>query len=187
MASLISLSSSSSSSSSFFSPMKSLKRLASLKSTTKIILRCRRTLTVSSVRSPETEPPPAVQAFWKWLSDEKVVSAKTPAKPGVVQEGLGLIAQRDIGRNEVVLEVPKRFWINPDTVAASEIGKVCGGLKPWVSVALFLIREKQRKDSPWRLYLDILPDCTDSTIYWWVSLEYIIDIINRFDGYAQTE
>lgn len=166
MASLISLSSSSSSSSSFFSPMKSLKRLASLKSTTKIILRCRRTLTVSSVRSSETEPPPAVQAFWKWLSDEKVVSAKTPAKPGVVQEGLGLIAQRDIGRNEVVLEVPKRFWINPDTVAASEIGKVCGGLKPWVSVALFLIREKQRKDSPWRLYLDILPDCTDSTIYW---------------------
>ncbi|GJW66239.1 fructose-bisphosphate aldolase-lysine N-methyltransferase, chloroplastic [Tanacetum coccineum] len=113
--------------------------------------------------------PPSVQTFWKWLNDEKVVSSKSPAKPGMVTEGLGLVAQRDIGRNEVVLEVPKKFWINSDMVLGSEIGRVCDGLKPWISVALFLIREKLREDGGgayWRSYIDILPEFTDSTIFW---------------------
>ncbi|KAF5745460.1 Rubisco methyltransferase family protein [Tripterygium wilfordii] len=111
--------------------------------------------------------PPPVQTFWRWLCEQGVVSdAKSPLRPGVVPEGLGLIAQRDIARNEVVLEVPKKFWINPDMVSESEIGSVCSGLKPWVSVALFLIREKMKEDSPWRPYLDVLPECTDSTIFW---------------------
>ncbi|KAM0012305.1 putative [Ribulose-bisphosphate carboxylase]-lysine N-methyltransferase [Helianthus debilis subsp. tardiflorus] len=124
-----------------------------------------------TVKCTATPPslPPAVNTFWKWLSDEKVVSSKSPAKPGTVTEGLGLVAQRDIARNEVVLEVPKRFWINPDTVSGSEIGRVCSGLKPWICVALFLIREKLRGDdegSSWRKYVDILPESTDSTIFW---------------------
>lgn len=87
-------------------------------------------------------------------------------KPGVVREGLGLVAQRNISQNEVVLKVPRKLWINPDTVAASQIGSVCSGLKPWISVALFLVREKAREDSPWRTYFGILPDSTDSTIFW---------------------
>ncbi|KAL7608318.1 hypothetical protein Lser_V15G11584 [Lactuca serriola] len=125
--------------------------------------------TVKCNAAPPPPLPPAVQTFWKWLSDEKVVSSNSPAKPGIVAEGLGLVAQRDIGRNEVVLEVPKKFWINPDTVSASEIGRVCDGLKPWISVALFLIKEKLREDddySPWRNYINILPESTDSTIFW---------------------
>ncbi|XP_042498416.1 fructose-bisphosphate aldolase-lysine N-methyltransferase, chloroplastic [Macadamia integrifolia] len=123
---------------------------------------------VNSLSSPRIETlPPAVQSFWKWVCEEGVISAKSsPVMPGIVSEGLGLVAQRDISRNEVVLEIPKKFWINSDTVAASEIGKVCGGLKPWISIALFLIREKTREDSPLRSYLDILPQTTDSTIYW---------------------
>ncbi|KAI4328483.1 hypothetical protein L6164_020835 [Bauhinia variegata] len=114
----------------------------------------------------ETSLPPAVETFWRWLFDEGIVSSKTPVRPGMVPEGLGLIAQRDISRNEVVLQVPKRFWINPDAVAASEIGKVCSGLKPWISVALFLIRERSRDESLWKHYFKILPEVTDSTIYW---------------------
>ncbi|KAH7857348.1 hypothetical protein Vadar_011592 [Vaccinium darrowii] len=125
------------------------------------------TRVASKILSPESEAPPAVQTFWKWISGEGVISSKCPVKPGIVPEGLGLVAQRDIRRNEVVLEVPKKFWINPDTVSASEVGSVCGGLKPWISVALFLIREKKlREESMWRYYLDILPEYTDSTIYW---------------------
>lgn len=94
-------------------------------------------------------------------------------KPAVVPEGLGLVAQKDLGRNEVVLEVPKRLWINPDAVAASEIGSVCSGLKPWLSVALFLIREKKKNDSSsWRYYLDVLPEYTNSTIFWSVWLSF---------------
>lgn len=64
-----------------------------------------------------------------------------------------------------VLGIPKKLWINPDVVAASEIGNVCGGVKPWVSVALFLIREKLKEDSTWRPYLDVLPESTNSTIF----------------------
>nr|XP_043606953.1 fructose-bisphosphate aldolase-lysine N-methyltransferase, chloroplastic [Erigeron canadensis] len=124
-------------------------------------IRCNATTAPSPLLSP------AVQTFWKWLSDEKVVSSKSPAKPGLVSEGLGLVAERDIGRNEVVLEIPKKFWINPETVSASDIGRVCDGLKPWISVALFLIREKLRQDdSVWRSYINILPEFTDSTIFW---------------------
>lgn len=65
------------------------------------------------------------------------------------------------------MEVPKKFWINPDTVLASEIGSVCSGLKPWVTVALFLMREKMLgDDSSWKPYIDILPEFTNSTIFW---------------------
>lgn len=124
---------------------------------------------INSLLPTQSTTPQQVQTFWQWLSDEKVVTHKSPAKPGVVAEGLGLVAQKDISRNEVVLEIPKKFWINPDTVAASEIGNVCSGLKPWVCVALFLIKEKLRDDeSWWYKYIDILPQFTDSTIFWWV-------------------
>ncbi|XP_061990706.1 ribulose-1,5 bisphosphate carboxylase/oxygenase large subunit N-methyltransferase, chloroplastic [Rosa rugosa] len=123
-------------------------------------------VTSLSVPQCDTSLPPAVQTFWQWLRDEGVVSAKTLAKPALVPEGMGLVAHRDIARNEVVLEVPKRLWINPDAVSASEIGNVCSGLKPWVSVALFLLREKSRDDSKWRLYFDILPESTNSTVFW---------------------
>ncbi|XP_027096943.1 ribulose-1,5 bisphosphate carboxylase/oxygenase large subunit N-methyltransferase, chloroplastic-like [Coffea arabica] len=123
---------------------------------------------VTSVLSTKTDPqiPQSVQTFWQWLCDEGVVSSKTPVKPGVVPEGLGLVATRDIAKNEVVLEVPKRFWINPDAAAASEIGSVCSGLKPWIAVALFLLTEKSREDSKWKFYFEILPQSTDSTIFW---------------------
>ncbi|XP_031399660.1 fructose-bisphosphate aldolase-lysine N-methyltransferase, chloroplastic-like isoform X2 [Punica granatum] len=125
-----------------------------------------RPFSLAPLQSAAQPPPPPVQEFWSWLRAEGVVSDKTPARPGVVLEGLGLVAQRDITRNEVILEVPKRLWINPDAVAASDIGSVCSGLKPWVGVALFLIREKKQSESKWRVYLDILPETTDSTIYW---------------------
>lgn len=135
------------------------------------LLHLKRPLPAKSLASLETDIslPPAVQTFWQWLQEEGVVSAKTPVKPGVVPEGLGLVAVKDISRNEVVLQVPKRLWINPDAVAASEIGNLCSGLKPWLSVALFLIRERSRDESVWRHYFSILPEKTDSTIYWWVS------------------
>ncbi|MCL7049449.1 hypothetical protein MKW94_023838 [Papaver nudicaule] len=123
--------------------------------------------TVKSIATNSTSSSPAVDNFWEWVSREGVISNKSAGviKPGIVPEGLGLIAQKDISRNEVVLEIPKKFWINPDLVASSEIGKLCGGLKPWVSVALFLLREKANRDSKWSGYLQILPETTDSTIY----------------------
>ncbi|KAA8529389.1 hypothetical protein F0562_033812 [Nyssa sinensis] len=153
------------SSSTFLCPGRTRKRLSFLG--TRTTLHFKRPLSVNSLLSPEYDPPPpAVQIFWQWMCEEGVVSTKSPVRPGVFREGLGLVALRDMAQNEVVLQVPRRLWINPDTVSASDIGNVCDGLKPWVSVALFLIREKLRDDSPWRYYIDILPEYTNSTIYW---------------------
>ncbi|KAF9624831.1 hypothetical protein IFM89_014216 [Coptis chinensis] len=152
--------------SSFFTSYKPLKPFSS--QTNKPAFHFTKRLSINSILSPTTHTSSqAVDTFWQWVFDKGVISNKNPAvKPGIVPEGLGLIAQRNISKNEVVLEVPNKFWINSDTVAASEIGKFCGGLKPWVSIALFLLIEKARKDSPWRSYLDILPDATNSTLYW---------------------
>ncbi|KAK4403051.1 Ribulose-1,5 bisphosphate carboxylase/oxygenase large subunit N-methyltransferase, chloroplastic [Sesamum angolense] len=128
----------------------------------------KRSFSLNSVLSTQTDPniPQTVQRFWQWLKDEGVVSSKTPVKPGIVPEGLGLVATRNIGRNEVVLEVPKRFWINQDAAAASEIGSICSGLKPFISVALFLLSEKFKgEESKWKYYIDVLPESTSSTIY----------------------
>ncbi|TXG56553.1 hypothetical protein EZV62_017866 [Acer yangbiense] len=162
----------SSSSSAFLSCTKTLKAL-----TNKPLLGFKnRAFSVTSLHSTtyNSQPPPEVHTFWQWLCDQGVVSADSPVRPATVTEGLGLVAKRDVGENEVVLEVPKKFWINPDTVAASEIGNVCRELKPIISVSLFLIREKKREDSPWRLYLDILPDSTDSTVFW--SEEELVEL-----------
>ncbi|XP_022973301.1 ribulose-1,5 bisphosphate carboxylase/oxygenase large subunit N-methyltransferase, chloroplastic [Cucurbita maxima] len=125
-------------------------------------------LSLNSLASPDLDPslPSNVHTFWEWLRQEGLVSSKTHVKPAIFPEGLGLATTKDLSKNEVVLEVPKRFWINPDAVANSEIGNVCSGLKPWISVALFLIRENFKEDSRWRRYLDILPQETDSTVFW---------------------
>ncbi|GMN41904.1 hypothetical protein TIFTF001_011117 [Ficus carica] len=165
---MVSLSSLSSSFSTFLFPAQGHLHYSVPKRSTTLQYFTNKPLSVTSLQSPEPGPEvsPEVRTFWKWLQDEGVVSAKTPARPAVVPEGLGLVAQRDIGRNQVVLEVPKRLWINPDAVAESEIGNVCSGLKPWIAVALFLLREKDREDSKWRLYFDVLPLSTNSTVFW---------------------
>ncbi|XP_057751543.1 ribulose-1,5 bisphosphate carboxylase/oxygenase large subunit N-methyltransferase, chloroplastic [Arachis stenosperma] len=160
-------------SSAFLSPCTSHTRcLSLLPKGSPLLHHIKKPFSVKSLSSLETQEvssvsvSPAVTTFWQWLKEEGVISSKTPVKPGVVPEGLGLVATKDISRNEVVLQVPKRFWINPDAVAASEIGNVCSGLKPWLSVALFLIRERSRDDSLWKHYFPVLPKETDSTIYW---------------------
>ncbi|XP_058082952.1 ribulose-1,5 bisphosphate carboxylase/oxygenase large subunit N-methyltransferase, chloroplastic isoform X1 [Magnolia sinica] len=136
------------------------------------LVRPTKAFSVNALSSPDdhyspSASSPALQNFWQWLCEKGLLSDSSPAvKPGVVAEGLGLVAQRDISRNEVVVQVPKKLWINPDSVAASDIGRVCSGLKPWISVALFLLHNKSRLDSQWRPYLDILPHTTNSTIFW---------------------
>ncbi|KAG2634976.1 fructose-bisphosphate aldolase-lysine N-methyltransferase, chloroplastic-like isoform X2 [Panicum virgatum] len=118
----------------------------------------------------------ALEDFRRWLSSHGAVEGK--ASPAAVPEGLGLVAARDLPRGEVVAEVPKKLWMDADAVAASDIGRACGGdggLRPWVAVALLLLREVARgADSPWAPYLAVLPRQTDSTIFW--SEEELLEI-----------
>lgn len=173
-----------SSSSSLVIPHGTFKRFASYKAKLNFNFNFKKPVSVNSVLSVATDPqiPESVQTFWQWLCDEGVVSSKTPVRPGVVPEGLGLVATRNIGKGDVVLEVPRRFWINPDAAAASEIGSVCSGLKPWVSVALFLLTERSKEDSKWKYYIDILPESTDSTIYWWVQFKLFLGLSANFSS-----
>jgi [ribulose-bisphosphate carboxylase]-lysine N-methyltransferase len=110
----------------------------------------------------------ALEDFRRWLSSHGAVEGK--AFPAAVPEGLGLVAARDLPHGEVIAEVPKKLWLDADAVAASDIGRACGGgggLRPWVAVALLLLHEAARgADSPWAPYLAILPRQTDSTIFW---------------------
>jgi [ribulose-bisphosphate carboxylase]-lysine N-methyltransferase len=110
----------------------------------------------------------ALQNFRRWLSTHGADTGA--AAPAAVPEGLGLVAARGLPRGEVVAEVPKKLWMDADAVAASDIGRVCGGagdLRPWVSVSLLILREAARGgDSLWAPYLAILPRQTDSTIFW---------------------
>ncbi|KAJ3677394.1 hypothetical protein LUZ60_003118 [Juncus effusus] len=107
----------------------------------------------------------SLNKFSNWVVETGAI--KPSVKPGLVPEGLGLIANRDFSQNEVVLEIPKKLWIDSDTIASSEIGRVCGGVRPWVGIALFILREKMLGDeSKWKPYLDILPESTNSTLFW---------------------
>ncbi|KAG0543676.1 hypothetical protein BDA96_02G209600 [Sorghum bicolor] len=120
----------------------------------------------------------ALEDFRRWLASHSVGDGGKTF-PAAVPEGLGLVAARDLPRGEVVAEVPKKLWMDADAVAASDIGRACGGggggLRPWVAVALLLLSEVARgADSPWAPYLAILPRQTDSTIFW--SEEELLEI-----------
>lgn len=117
-----------------------------------------------------------IRYFWQWLSEKGGItsSSSTLVKPEIVPERVGLVAQTNISRGQVVLEVPKNLWISMDTVSASEIGKLCQDLRPWVAISLFILREKSRPESPWSPYLSILPEALDSPIFW--SEEELADL-----------
>ncbi|KAG0482665.1 hypothetical protein HPP92_010749 [Vanilla planifolia] len=141
--------------------------IAPLRSSSKHL---KRNLNINAISSfsPALPSDSTVAEFWKWLGERGgFPKPNPPVRPAFVSEGLGLVAERDMLRNEVVTEVTKKLWIDTDTVAASDIGPVTIGVKPWVAVALFLLREKALgAASSWRPYVDILPLETDSPIFW---------------------
>ncbi|KAL5201626.1 hypothetical protein ABZP36_035980 [Zizania latifolia] len=131
---------------------------------------------VASATAASAPSDAALQEFRRWISSHGA-DAGGAASPAAVPEGLGLVAARGLSRGEVVAEVPKKLWIDADAVAASDIGRALGGgdLRPWVAVALLLLREAARgADSPWAPYLAILPRQSDSTIFW--SEEELLEI-----------
>ncbi|KAJ7535805.1 hypothetical protein O6H91_12G046900 [Diphasiastrum complanatum] len=107
------------------------------------------------------------EALWTWLAQKGAVSDEaTAVRPACVHHGRGLLAHRTISQGDELLSIPRKLWINLETVKASAIGRFCEGLKPWVAIALFLVREKAQSNSSWRPYLDILPQALDSPLFW---------------------
>ncbi|KAK1313691.1 hypothetical protein QJS10_CPA06g00440 [Acorus calamus] len=80
-------------------------------------------------------------AVWRWLSENKATPASsTLVKPAAVLEGRRLVAQRDISPRE-------KLWINPDTVAASDIGGIWAP-KSGRPKLLSLSSSPERKEGP---------------------------------------
>ncbi|KAI5062087.1 hypothetical protein GOP47_0022626 [Adiantum capillus-veneris] len=110
-----------------------------------------------------------LQSFKAWLTQRGVLSNSSSVRPQQVEsQGLGLVASgRPIAQGEEVLNVPQELWMS---VAAArshpDIGPFCTNLRPWVTLALFLLFEKGMPSSPWRSYIDILPHTLDSPLFW---------------------
>lgn len=110
-----------------------------------------------------------LQSFKAWLSQKGILGSSSCVRPEQCgSQGLGLVAHgRPIVQGEEVLSVPQEFWMSVAAARAHpEIGPFCTNFRPWVALALFLLFEKARPSSPWRAYIDILPDTLDSPLFW---------------------
>ncbi|CAI5487550.1 unnamed protein product [Closterium sp. Naga37s-1] len=113
------------------------------------------------------------ERFWKWLVDQGVGDKDLPAavKPVVLtaadgQPRLALVADRDIRSGDDLLLVPLSACLTLDKVLRTDIGAVCGDVRPWVALALFIIRERGNPTSEWAPYLDTLPTSLNSPLLW---------------------
>ncbi|CAI7797033.1 unnamed protein product [Closterium sp. NIES-54] len=114
-----------------------------------------------------------VERFWKWLVDQGVGDKDLPAavKPAVLtaadgQPRLALVADQDIRSGDDLLLVPLSACLTLDKVLRTDIGAVCGDVRPWVALALFIIRERGNPTSEWAPYLDTLPATLNSPLLW---------------------
>ncbi|CAH2041357.1 unnamed protein product, partial [Iphiclides podalirius] len=83
---------------------------------------------------------------------------------------LGLKAQRDFSEDSLLLTVPSKVMMSEKDALDSELGafiNVDPILKnmPNITLALFLLLEKNKEDSFWKPYIDILPDKYTTVLY----------------------
>ncbi|MBZ4333427.1 SET domain-containing histone-lysine N-methyltransferase [Corallococcus sp. AS-1-12] len=73
----------------------------------------------------------------------------------------GVFARAPIAAGEEVLRVPRACLVTLDVARASDIGRLIDAHAPDTReecyLAAFLLQEKEREDSVWRPYLDVLP------------------------------
>ncbi|RUO88780.1 SET domain-containing protein-lysine N-methyltransferase [Corallococcus sp. AB018] len=73
----------------------------------------------------------------------------------------GVFAKVPIAAGEEVLRVPRACLVTLDVARASDIGRLIDAHAPDTSeecyLAAFLLQEKEREDSAWKPYLDVLP------------------------------
>ncbi len=75
-------------------------------------------------------------------------------------------APRAWGRGQPLFSVPAGAWLAADAVARSPLGPLVAGLEPWLQLALFLLAERAAPRSPWRPYLDALPEECGAPLFW---------------------
>eukprot|EP00741_Cyanophora_paradoxa_P003003 tig00000658_g2915.t1 len=130
----------------------------------------------------------AIARLIDWMNEsganltEKASFGRAPHKLRVKDShptrGRGLFARRDLSANETVISIPFPLVLRRGLVAQSDIGKrhpalaesgtAPPGVDPdLVSIAAFLLHERSRGDAAfWKPYLDVLPEATDSPLFW---------------------
>ena len=140
--------------------------------------------TLSSSLTDTSQLQQKLESFQSWLHEKGVFTEKNSiVKPKLCDvsssssssQRLGLFAhKRSISEGEETLSVPQELWMSVSVSHSStEIGSFCRNCRPWVALALFLLFEKNKKNSSvWRAYIDILPPTLDSPLFWYASLCY---------------
>ncbi|KAL7746691.1 Histone-lysine N-methyltransferase setd3 [Sorochytrium milnesiophthora] len=111
-----------------------------------------------------------LDAFRAWMTKNGADVEAMPVewKAGF-KEGLGLVAKRDIKKDETLITVPRSiFMTSDDAIKSRKIrdlledrsgsGSDARQLPANVLLALFLLQEKHTPGSKWKPYIDILPE-----------------------------
>eukprot|EP00898_Chlorokybus_atmophyticus_P003486 jgi/Chlat1/4138/Chrsp269S00809 len=126
------------------------------------------------------------QELVRWLKENGALDDKSRVTVEETPYGLGLVATQDISEKSTVVSVPEKLCLNIEAARASSIGQFCDGLRPWLVVALFLLKEMNDPNSFWQPYLHMLPRNLDSPIYWTdeeLSLLQGSQLLSSAEGY----
>ena len=91
--------------------------------------------------------------------------------PGVMTRGI--VALKDIGADELLVEVPKHLALNTGTAESSTIGPFLSEQMPELCVlALHLLNEAANPASLWAPYIRMLPKCSsECSIAFWPEVD----------------
>jgi len=113
--------------------------------------------------------------------------------------GWGARATRELARGARAIAVPKSLWITPEVgMRDDEIGRalrdadVAGGLARWTTLALTLLRERERgAESKYAAYVKTLPEVLHSPLFWnaeelsEIQGTQLLDNAAGYDGYVR--
>eukprot|EP00741_Cyanophora_paradoxa_P024482 tig00022075_g23639.t1 len=123
---------------------------------------CTRTLERDALDGASDEPTTA--PLFRWLEGEGVDLGRI--RVGSEEGVRGLFATQDIGKGQRILELPERLLINEDTVRASVLSPLLDDFDERVALAVFILHERQRRDSVWQPYIASLPRRIGSPLFW---------------------
>lgn len=127
-----------------------------------------------AVSTPTTSKDSRVQddfdALWQWLESNGVDVSKTSPKLMDDADGgrqWGLVAAKDLGSGEAVLQVPETLWMTKDTALKSPVGALLQDQPAWVLLGCQLLHEKSiNEKSKWNEYIKCLPGTLSAPLFW---------------------
>lgn len=122
---------------------------------------------LEEMKTSTTKRSTAIEQFMAWLNENKanVAGASIADFPGY---DLGLKAERDLGENELVLEIPGNLIFSTETAAPELVALQNDPLiqhMPQVALAIALLIERHKDNSKWKAYLNILPSSYCTVLY----------------------